>query len=272
MKTSLKRLCQGYLLIWISLTLLWKVTGILSPMNPTTENILRKPGFPHIFGTDALGRDLGGRILEGGFISLFVSLTASTLSLLVALAVGVLWTWFRQKDYFSLLLMDLLQAMPSYITSTLIFLWIQSTGTSSLNTMMALIISLAFTHWMTPARILRNRTLQLQSSTFIEASRALGATSGHILRIHLRRHIKDHFFVLWALQLPVLLMYESFMSFIGFGIESPYTSWGLLLQDGWRFLGDYPHLLLGPGLVLFTILLAANYLFDQAHKQDDLKA
>ena len=272
MKIFLKRICQGYLLIWVSLTLLWKVTGILSPMNPSTENILLSPSFTYIFGTDALGRDLAGRILEGGFVSLVVSLFASSLSLLVAVLVGVVWTWFKPKDFFVLLLMDLLQAIPSYITSTLIFILIQSTSSSPSGTIVALVFALALTHWMTPARILRGRTLQLQSSTFIEASRGMGATHWHLLRTHLSSHIKDHFLILWAMQLPILLMYESFMSFIGFGIESPYTSWGLLLQDGWRFLGDYPHLLLGPGLVLFTALLAANYLFDQARKQDDLNS
>ncbi len=273
MKIFCKRISQGYLLIWVSLTLLWKVTGILSPMNPSTENILLSPSFTHIFGTDALGRDLAGRILEGGFVSLVVSLFASSLSLLVAVLVGVVWTWFKPKDFFVLLLlMDLLQAIPSYITSTLIFILIQSTSSSPSGTIVALVFALALTHWMTPARILRGRTLQLQSSTFIEASRGMGATHWHLLRTHLSSHIKDHFLILWAMQLPILLMYESFMSFIGFGIESPYTSWGLLLQDGWRFLGDYPHLLLGPGLVLFTVLLAANYLFDQTRKQDDLNS
>ncbi len=272
MKILCKKICQGYLLIWVSITLLWKVTGVLSPMNPSTGNILLSPSLTHIFGTDALGRDLAGRILEGGFVSFVVSFFASSLSLLVAVSVGVVWTWFKPKDFLVLLLMDLLQAIPAYITSTLIFLLIQATSSSPLGTIVALIFALAFTHWMTPARILRGRTLQLQSSTFIEASRGMGATQWHLLRTHLSSHIKDHFLILWALQLPILLMYESFMSFIGFGIESPYTSWGLLLQDGWRFLGDYPHLLLGPGLVLFTVLLSAHYLIDQSRQPDNLKS
>ncbi len=264
LKVTFKRICQIYLLAWVVGTILWKVTGYLTPMNPSTGNILLLPSWNHIFGTDALGRDLAGRIIEGGFISLVVSLSASTISVLLALIVGVFWTWFRPKDFLVLLVMDLLQAIPSYITSTLIFLLIQSFFSSAVGTIAALTMALALTHWMTSARILRGRTLQLKQSTFIEASRGLGASGWHILKVHLPRHIRDHFYVLWMLQLPILLMYESFMSFIGFGIESPYTSWGLLLQDGWRFLGDYPHLLLGPGLVLFTVLLAANYLFDQS--------
>ncbi len=259
-----------YLTLWVILTVLWKTTGSLTPMNPVTNQLLLAPSWAHIFGTDALGRDLAGRILEGGFISLVVSFSGATISLVIAFIIGVLWTWFQPKDVIVLMLMDLLQAIPAYITSTLIFLVIQSFFSSSGGTVVALTMALALTHWMTSARILRGRTLQLQQATFVEASRGLGATGWHILRTHLVGHIKDSFIVLWALQLPVLLMYESFMSFIGFGIEAPYTSWGLLLQDGWRFLGDYPHLLLGPGLILFTVLLAANYLFDQVRGQNDL--
>ena len=266
MRNTSKKICQSYLLIWLMATLVWKATGWLTPMNPSTENILRSPSWPHLFGTDALGRDLAGRILEGGFVSMVVSLSAASLSLILAVLIGVVWTWFRPKNIIVLLVMDILQAIPSYVTSTLIFLIVSARFLNPSGSIVALILALAMTHWMTAARILRSRTLQLQQSNFVEASRVLGATSAHILKVHLSRHIKEHFFVLWALQLPVLLMYESFMSFIGFGIEAPFTSWGLLLQDGWRFLGDYPHLLLGPGFILFTVLFAANYLFDQTRE------
>ena len=108
----LKRFCQMYLILWVTVTLLWKASGWMTPMNPTKEKLLLLPSWQHLFGTDALGRDLAGRILEGGFISLIVSLSASTLSLLIALLIGVLWTWFRPKDFIVLLIMDLLQAIP----------------------------------------------------------------------------------------------------------------------------------------------------------------
>ena len=97
MSLLLKRICQVYLLVWVVVTILWKVTGYLTPMNPSTGNILLLPSWNHVFGTDALGRDLAGRIIEGGFISLVVSLSASTISVLLALFVGVFWTWFRSS-------------------------------------------------------------------------------------------------------------------------------------------------------------------------------
>jgi oligopeptide transport system permease protein len=251
-----------YLIFCLLITVVWKMGGLFTPMNPASSQVLLLPSWQHIFGTDALGRDLAGRILEGGFVSFSVGMLASAASMLIAVFWGVLWTWFRPKDSVVLLMMDIMQALPGYVTSALVFLLIQSFFPTATGTLTALTLALAISHWMTPARILRAQTLQLLRSPFVEASRGLGATGWHILKWHAAVHVRRSFFMLWALQIPLLLMYESFMSFIGFGVEAPYTSWGLLLQDGWRFLSDYPHLLLGPAFVLFTVLMAANYLFD----------
>lgn len=259
MSRMVKRSCLAYLGLWAVLIILWRLFGAV---NPQSSAILLPPSFNHLFGTDALGRDLLARTLEGGFVSLSVSFLSSLLSLFVASLVGVVWTWLRPKNFSVLMVMDLLQAIPSYVTACLSFLFIQSFFHSPLGTSFALIGALAFTHWMNPARVLRAQTYQLLSSSFIEAARALGGTRWHILKHHVPAHLRNLFFILLALQIPILLMYESFLSFIGFGIEAPYTSWGLLLQEGWRYLSDYPHLLLGPGTVLFTVLLALNYVLD----------
>jgi ABC-type dipeptide/oligopeptide/nickel transport system permease subunit len=259
MKNQLRVLCLAYVGLWVFAVICWKTFSVGASQ---TMEILLPPSTKHIFGTDALGRDLFGRILEGGFVSLSVSFLAAVLSLTVACIIGVIWTWYRPKSYSVLLIMDLLQAIPSYVTACLTFLLIQGLFSSSLGTAVALTSALAFTHWMNAARILRAQTHQLLASPFIEAAHALGGTHWHILKSHVPSHLRSSLLVLGALQVPILLMYESFLSFIGFGIEAPYTSWGLLLQEGWRYLSDYPHLLLGPGAVLFTVLLALNYLLD----------
>jgi oligopeptide transport system permease protein len=256
MKKVFKILSLIYLSIWMGLIIYAK---LILPAEIQSSEVLIGPSAQHIFGTDALGRDLFHRILEGGFVSFSVGLISSIFSLALACLIGVLWTWYRPKSSFVLLGMDILQALPSYVLSSLVFLLIQKFFGSAIA---ALSVALAITHWMNAARILRAQTLQLHVSPFVEAARALGGTSWHVLKHHVPAHLRNTILVLWALQIPVLLMYESFMSFIGFGVEAPHTSWGLLLQEGWRYLSDYPHLLLGPGFVLFTVLFALNYLLD----------
>jgi len=262
MKPLYKKLALYYFLGWVIVATAWQIFHGPADMNTNSGQILKYPHWPHIFGTDALGRDLLARTLEGGFVSLGISFVSSALSLLVAIGIGVLWTWFRPRSTVPLLIIDLLQALPSFVIATLVYLMIQGMFQSHLGNLAALVISLVITHWMNPARILRAQALQLLVSPFIEAARALGANSWHILRVHSPSHLKNSLLVLWTLQLPVMLMYESFLSFIGFGVAPPYTSWGLLLQEGWRYLADYPHLLLAPGIVLFTVLMSINVLLD----------
>ncbi len=262
MRGVLKKVSYAYLLTWLLAIFIWKIFYSSGDLFIQSEQLILLPSWQHPFGTDALGRDLFLRVLDGGFISTTVGLLSSVLSLFLACLVGVVWTWYQSKSFFVNLVIDLLQAIPSYVTASLVFTLIQYGFSSPLGTIFALSSALAFTHWMNPARFLRAQTLQLKVSTFVEAAQALGATPGHILRRQVPNHLKNSILVLWSLQVPILLMYESFMSFIGFGIEAPYTSWGLLMQEGWRYLSDYPHLLLGPGLVLFTVLLALNYILD----------
>lgn len=267
MKKAVRFFCYFYLVTWLLAIVLWKVFFSFQGAAPSTSEILLSPSLNHIFGTDALGRDLFLRTLEGGYISAVVGLASSVLSILLACLMGVGWSWFRSKNKFVITFMDLMQALPSYVVSSLIFILIQGCMPSAEGTMLALILALAATHWMNPARVLRAQTLQLKVSPFVEAAYALGGSSGHVLKHHIIVHLRNTILVLWALQVPILLMYESFMSFIGFGVEAPYTSWGILLQEGWRYLSDYPHLLLAPGAVLFSVLLALNYILDSYRYQ-----
>src|SRR5687768_1667378 len=96
MKWTLKLICMIYVGLWTVIILAWK---IFAQSSPQTSQILLSPSLTHIFGTDALGRDLLARILEGGFVSLSVSFTSSLLSLFVACLVGILWTWYRPKNF-----------------------------------------------------------------------------------------------------------------------------------------------------------------------------
>lgn len=257
-----KKMAMIYLVFWLLATLSWQLNWLPFSNEPRTSEILQLPSLKNFFGGDALGRDLLARILEGASVSFGVGAMASLSAMGLAVVVGILGTWWRPQSGMVLFVIDLLQALPSYVVSTLIFILVHGVWSSPGGSVGALVVALALTHWMSAARLFRAQCLQLQNATFIESSRALGAGHWQILWTHGPRHLKSTFLISWALQWPVLLMYESFMSFIGFGVESPYTSWGLLMQEGWRYLEDYPHLLLGPGFVLFTVLLAMNFIFD----------
>lgn len=229
-------------------------------------SILRGPSLQHLFGTDSLGRDLLARVLLGGRISLLIGLVCSILTFVIGFSYGSMAGWFEGiVDRLLMRLCDILMAIPSFILVSVLCIAVQALVPSDnpqLVAVMGLCIGISATHWMGLARVTRGMVLEIKRKPFIEAAIALGGTRRHILIRHILPNIIGTLLVLLALQIPTNILYESFMSFIGLGVQPPYTSWGILVREGWKTLSSFPHLILFPSLILFLTVWSFHIVLD----------
>lgn len=256
-------------LLWLSLMVACAVFGPFvigeDRLSPQVDRVLLEPSFSHPFGTDSLGRDLLLRTVRGARVSLLVgifgSLAAVSLGVLLGVTAGWKGGWV---DRILMRLTEIFQSVPSFALVAVFTMAFQTQFLSDSDqvwgVMFSLILALMLTHWMSVARVTRGLVMQAKVQPFVEAARALGATQGHILRRHVGPQIAAPIAVLLGMQIPSQILYESFMSFIGLGVQAPETSWGLLVQEGWRSLSTYPHLILFPSLVLFLTVWSLHLL------------
>ncbi len=230
------------------------------------EAILLPPSFSHWFGTDSLGRDLFARVLMGGQVSLVVGLVCSVLTFLVGFTYGALAGGLEGwADRVLMRLCDILLSIPSFILVAVLCLSVQVVlpfESSYWISFVSLCVGISATHWMTLARVTRGMVMEIKRRPFIEAAVAIGGSPSHILIRHIAPNMMSTLLVMVALQIPTNILYESFMSFIGLGMQPPYTSWGILVKEGWNTLSSYPHLLLYPSSVLFLTVWSFHVVID----------
>ena len=131
-----------------------------------------------------------------------------------------------------------------------------------MSSLLSISFSLCIVSWMGVARIVRGHVLQIKSNLYIEAAEALGASSKRQIFIHILPNAIGPILVLFSFQIPYNILCESFLSFIGLGLQPPHSSWGVLASEGWRTIRVYPHLLIFPGLAIYLTSLACNELGD----------
>lgn len=234
--------------------------------NTDVTRLLQSPLQETFLGTDSLGRDLFVRILVGGFNSLLVGLCASILTVMLGGGLGLLAGWYGSiSEKIILGIIHLMSSLPSFLVISFLGFWIfeKWMPTSFSGQSLALIIMISLTHWVSTARILRIRVKELKQQAFIEAAISLGATPKHIFWVHLIPHLRGLILLQFGQLIPICIIYESFVSFIGFGFQSPETSWGLLIQDGWKSLSQYPHLMIFPILFLFVTVFSLNLFLEK---------
>lgn len=241
-----------------------KVSGISFDYQDT-ENILLSPAAGHWFGTDSLGRDLFTRVFYGARVSLFVAIFSSGLTMLLGITMGALAGWFEGwSERLLIRCLDVLQAIPSFLLVSLLCLFLQGildVGDFNLKTLLSLGVSISLVHWFNIAKITRAQTKQIKVLSYVEAARAIGATPLRIFQKHILPNMAGTLFTLFVMQIPASILYESMISFAGYGLQAPQVSWGILLQEGWRSLSQFPHLLLLPALVLFLTVLSFHLVF-----------
>lgn len=216
-----------------------------------------RPSSKHFFGTDILGRDYLTEILYAGQISLKIGLAVAVLSTVVGALVGSVAGFYgRLSDQLLMRLTDLFLIIPQI---ALLAIAIKKFGQSDLT----IILALAGLSWMTVGRVVRGQVLGLKEREFVDAARVSGATSGRIIFRHLLPNMIGPITVAATFNMAAAIVAESTLSYLGYGVQPPKSSWGNMLSAASEFAGsDKAHLLYFPGLFILLTVLAINFLGD----------
>ncbi len=243
----------------------------------TSSQTFCPPDAAHPFGTDLNGRDLLARTLEGARISLLVGGTGALVSLVIGTSVGLISGYVGGRtDALLMRLVDVLYAVPRLILIILAgFLadpWLQKMLAAlqggrwvSYSKVAILVVALGCIEWLTMARIVRGQVLSLKTLPFVQAARALGQSHIRIILRHLLPNLSGIIVVYLTLTVPAVILDESFLSFLGLGVQAPQASWGTLLSDGAMALNPVHSpwwLLLFPATAMSITLLSLNFLGD----------
>jgi oligopeptide transport system permease protein len=232
------------------------------------QNLLLGPTPPsraHWLGTDALGRDLLARLLYGGGISLMVGLCATVVSLTIGVCYGAISGFVGGKlDIVLMRIVDILYALPFAIFVILLMVFFGQK-------IILLFIAIGAVEWLTMARIVRGQVMAIKRQEFVEAAHALGLKEGRIIFRHIVPNLLGPIIVYATLTVPEVILLESFLSFLGLGVQPPQSSWGSLIKEGADVMEEYPWLLIYPGAVMALTLFSLNFLGDGLRDAFDVR-
>ena len=256
------------IIILILISILAIFADRIAPFSYDTQNIdmqLQGISSVHIMGTDSLGRDLFSRILYGARISMTVGVLTAIISIILGTFFGCISGYFGGWiDNVLMRFVDLFIIFPNLLLSILVMVIVG-------HSISGILISLGLVSWVYQARLVRGQVLQIKQNLHIEAAKALGANTFQIIKKHIAPFIFGPLLVSLTFQIPSAILSESFLSFLGIGIQPPHASWGTLANEGFRGMRSYPHLILFPGIVLYLTLMAFQYFGDGLRDYFDSK-
>tara|TARA_B100002019_G_scaffold292723_1_gene316836 strand:+ start:1791 stop:2684 length:894 start_codon:yes stop_codon:yes gene_type:complete len=210
----------------------------------------------HFLGTDGNGRDLLVRILYGGRLSLTIGILATLVSVFIGVIYGTIAGYFGGKlDIFMMRVVEILYAMP-YLIFVILLMVVFGRN------IYFLFIAIGAVEWLTMARIVRGQTISLKEKEFIETSKALGQSNFMIIWKHIIPNLAGPIVVYITLMVPSVIILESFLSFLGLGVQEPLTSWGVLISEGAREMETAWWLLIFPGIFMTITLASLNFIGD----------
>jgi ABC-type dipeptide/oligopeptide/nickel transport system permease subunit len=248
----------GFVVIVIVLAFLapWIAPSSLGGLEE--NRLLEAPSWTHWMGTDGLGRDLLTRVLYGARVSIAVGLGTALIALIIGTIYGLV-AGFKggNWDHLMMRIVDIFYGLPDMLIFILLSLLLgRNIG--------GLLLALGLVTWVRFARIARGQVLQAKEFLFVESAAALGASRARIVLRHILPNIAGPIIVTLTFSIPAAILAESTLSFIGIGINDPYsawgTSWGTLAQDGYRAMRTYPHIIAFPALAIFLTILSFNTL------------
>jgi len=250
--------CAGFLLIIVLAAICAPWFSSYAVGGLEEKRLLEPPSSAHWMGTDGLGRDLLTRVLYGARVSITVGLGTALIALIIGTTYGLI-AGFKggNWDHAMMRIVDLFYGLPDMLIFILLsLLFGRNIG--------GLLVALGLVSWVRFARIARGQVLQAREFLFVESAYALGASRRRIVVRHILPNIIGPIIVTLTFSIPSAILAESTLSFIGIGINDPYsawgTSWGTLVQDGYRGMRSYPHVIAFPAAAIFLTILSLNIL------------
>lgn len=208
------------------------------------------------FGTDGLGRDLWTRTWSGTRISLYIALLAAAIDMAIGVAYGGISAYYGGRtDNVMQRIIEILVGIPNLVIVILMILVLEPG-------ILSITIALTITGWVGMARIVRGQILKLKNQEFVLASKTLGAKDSNIILRHLIPNVTGVIIINTMFTIPNAVFFEAFLSFIGLGLQAPTASLGTLIDDGYKSMQTFPHMMIFPAIVISLLMISFNLMAD----------
>jgi len=218
----------------------------------------------HILGTDAIGRDLFSRLLDGARISMSVAIVVQIVVITIGVPVGAIAGWFGGRaDNLLMRLVDVIYAFPDLLFIILLSVAFKDTAFGkAMDGLLLVFVAIGLTTWVTVARLVRGQMLALKETEFVEAAKAIGVPDRKIVTRHLLPNGMGPIIVAITLGIPAAILAEATLAYIGIGVQAPRASWGSLVAVGQKLIRSAPHLVLFPSMCIAIALISFTFLGD----------